>query len=155
MERIYNRNYKRIWDCLETLLFLIYPSCLRPFFGSILLKNTFRPVSEGWWKSEKVKRNRGELEHTLLSSEARWVRVVRGDGGEGRRQQKKFDKLDAAEGWISRDVCSPSFGSCWYSNTVVHQVKDATEQRPSSWHYNIIGKTVHSYEKESDRVELQ
>ena len=116
--RIYTRNYKRIWDCLETFLFVIYPSCLRPFFGSIPLK-TLLDLSA---RTEKVKRDpeSRRLEHTLLSSEARWVRVLRGDGGEGRRQQKKFDKLDAAEGWLSRDVCSPSFGSWLYSNTVVH-----------------------------------
>ena len=111
------REYEIVWK----LFYLWFIQVVCAHFLKHPIENTFRLVSEDW-KSEK-----GELEHTLLSSEARWVRVVRGDGGEGRRQQKKFDKLDAAEGWISRDVCSPSFGSCLYSNTVVHQVKDAIE----------------------------
>ena len=63
-KRIYISNCKRIWNCLETLLFVIYPSCLRPFFRSIPLK-TLLDLSA---RTEKVKRDQ--------ESRRTWTHIV-------------------------------------------------------------------------------
>ena len=152
-KRIYISNCKRIWDCLETFLFVIYPSCLRPFFGSIPLK-TLLDLSA---RTEKVKRD-PESRRTWTHIVIIWGTLSAGSSGWWWRKTTTAEKV-----WQTRCSWRLNLTRCVFTviwKLLIFQYRGSPSQgryraKTSSWHYDRIGKTVYSYKKESYRIELQ